>query len=189
MNWKSRPARAPDLAATAAQMRYADQTPWPVALGGGEMRLYRQLRATLPVIDAAVNKLVRLVGGFEVRCDDPAAERKLREALRVIPVGYGQRGIGQFLNAYLAGLLVDGCAIGEMVVQDGHLVGLCWGDVAKIELQCGENPLEMVICQRELERRNRCLCSICCCLPPSIRSRDTRSECHCCAVRPRWRRF
>lgn len=153
LKWRSPRAQPDDgPAACAAQLRYRDvfRGDGPALRpGGGEQGLYRALRESLPLVDAAIGKLVRLTGGFELRCGDPAAEAALREALRRIPVGYGQRGIGQFLNAYLGGLLTDGCAIGEMVVRDGHLAGLCWGDVRRVELQMGENPLEMVICQRQ----------------------------------------
>lgn len=153
MNWRGKTTRKTDdgPAASAAQLRYGDGLGWQrsMPLAGGEQKLYRALRESLPLVDAAVNKLVRLVGGFTVRCADMQAEQALKEALRTMPVGYGQRGIEQFLTAYLGGLLTDGCAIGEMVVQDGHMAGLCWGDVTSVELQCGESPLETVICQRE----------------------------------------
>ena len=101
------------------------------------------------MVDAAIGKLVRLVGGFEVKCADRAAERALQRFLNEVPVGYGQSGIHQFLSVYLGGLLTDGRAIGEMVVQDGHLAGLCWGDAAQLILQTGDSPLETVICRSE----------------------------------------
>lgn len=152
MNWRSKPAAAPDrTAACAAQLRYGDGGGWAggMPLGGGEIALYRALRATVPLVDAAINKLVRLVGGFDVHCADPAAEAALRRFLQTVPVGYSQRGVDHFLTAYLSSLLTDGRAIGEMVVQDGRLVGLCWADVCGVELQTGESPLETVICRRE----------------------------------------
>ena len=33
-------------------------------LGGGEERVYREMRESIPVLDAAVGKMVRLCGGF-----------------------------------------------------------------------------------------------------------------------------
>ena len=151
MKWGNRKETDRGPAASAAQLRQGEPMDWlrSTPLAGGEQRLYRALRESLPLVDAAVSKLVRLVGGFTVCCADKQAEAALREALRTLPVGYGQRGVEQFLTAYLGGLLTDGCAIGEMVVQGGHLAGLCWGDVTRVELQCGESPLETVICQRE----------------------------------------
>ena len=152
-NWRAKPVRAPDQSvARATQLRYGGADGWAddgKGQGCGELALYRQLRRTVPVVDAAIGKLVRLVGGFDVKCADRAAERALRRFLNEVPVGYGQSGIHQFLSVYLGGLLTDGRAIGEMVVQDGHLAGLCWGDAAQLILQTGDSPLETVICRSE----------------------------------------
>ena len=152
-NWRAKPVRAPDQSvARATQLRYGGADGWAddgKGQGCGELALYRQLRRTVPVVDAAIGKLVRLVGGFDVKCADRAAERALRRFLNEVPVGYGQSGIHQFLSVYLGGLLTDGRAIGEMVVQDWHLAGLCWGDAAQLILQTGDSPLETVICRSE----------------------------------------
>ena len=152
-NWRAKPVRAPDQSvACATQLRYGGADGWAddgKGQGCGELALYRQLRRTVPVVDAAIGKLVRLVGGFDVKCAARAAERALRRFLNEVPVGYGQSGIHQFLSVYLGGLLTDGRAIGEMVVQDGHLAGLCWGDAAQLILQTGDSPLETVICRSE----------------------------------------
>ncbi len=156
MGWfsKAAPKQTGTPAACATQLRYGSGPGWGPGWGPGfapaatELRLYRTLRASVPLIDAAVNKLVRLVGGFDVRCSG-SAEAALRRFLREVPVGYGQRGVEQFLTAWLGGLLTDGCAVGEMVVQDGHLTAVCWGDVAEIELQSGDSPLDTVICTRQ----------------------------------------
>ena len=45
-------------------------------------RLYYMLRQAVPLIDAAVMKTVRLTGGFDVRCADPAAQSYLDRVLR-----------------------------------------------------------------------------------------------------------
>ena len=39
------------------------------------MELYRSLREGIPVIDAAIYKLIRLLGNFEIICSDEKAER------------------------------------------------------------------------------------------------------------------
>ena len=52
------------------------------ALGAGEKRIYRQLRQAIPVLDAAIGKLVRLSGGFSVRCADPRAQKQLERFLK-----------------------------------------------------------------------------------------------------------
>lgn len=113
-------------------------------LGGAEERLYRSMRESIPILDAAIGKLVRLTGGFQVQC--PHGQTELREFLRTVPCGRGQRGVHSFLAAYLDSLLLYGRAIGEMVVSGGELVGLCWGDVTTVQIEEGASPLDITLC-------------------------------------------
>ena len=115
-------------------------------LGGHEEQIYRQMRQALPVLDAAVGKLVRLSGGFSVACKNPQVQQKLEAFLSTVPCGRGQTGIDSFLTAYIDSLLTYGRAIGEMVVANGKLRAVCWGDVTALEIQEGENVLDTVIC-------------------------------------------
>lgn len=131
----------------AAQLRQGQTHPFGMlggytALGGGEAALYRTIRQAVPVLDAAVGKLVRLTGGFTAVCADKQAQRRLREFLRTVPVGRGQYGIECFLSAYLDSLLTYGRTIGEMVLSGGELAAVCWGDVTRIHVCEGENPLD-----------------------------------------------
>ncbi len=114
-------------------------------LGTGEERIYRQMREAIPVLDAAVGKLVRLSGGFQAECADPRAQEQLNRFLRTVPCGRGQVGIGNFLAGYLDSLLTYGRAIGELVVAGGKLRAVCWGDVNALEVHGGDSPLETVI--------------------------------------------
>ena len=118
-------------------------------MGGGEERLYRQMREAVPVLDAAVGKLVRLSGGFEVKCRGADAQRKLETFLRECPCGHGQMGIDSFLTGYLDSLLTYGRAVGELVVAGGKLRAVCWGDVTALEAQEGESALETVLWGRD----------------------------------------
>lgn len=114
-------------------------------LGTGEEQMYRELREAVPVLDAAVGKLVRLTGGFNVSCRNAEAQRKLQAFLRDVPCGRGQYGVDSFLSGYLDSLLTYGRAVGEMVVAGGKLQAVCWGDVTRLVVQEGNNPLEAVI--------------------------------------------
>ena len=118
-------------------------------LGGGEERVYREMREAIPVLDAAVGKMVRLCGGFEVKCRNPQAQQKLNEFLRMVPCGRGQMGIESFLSGYLDSLLTYGRAVGELVVAGGKLRAVCWGDVTALEVQEGDNALDMVLWGRD----------------------------------------
>ncbi len=114
-------------------------------LGGGEKRVYREMRESIPVLDAAVGKMVRLCGGFEVRCKNPQAQHKLNTFLQMMPCGRGQMGIESFLSGYLDSLLTYGRAVGELVVAGGKLRAVCWGDVTALEVQEGNGPLDVVL--------------------------------------------
>ncbi len=116
---------------------------------GGEERIYRELREALPVLDAAVGKMVRLCGGFQPKCRNPEAQERLETFLKTVPCGRGQVGMDSFLSGYLDSLLTYGRAVGEMVVAGGRLRAVCWGDVTALEAQEGENPLETVLWGRD----------------------------------------
>lgn len=132
------------------QLRNGDTHPFGAMrhftpLGGGEERIYREMREAIPVLDAAVGKMVRLCGGFQVKCWDKNAQQKLNDFLRMMPCGRGQMGIESFLSGYLDSLLTYGRAVGELVVAGGRLRAVCWGDVTSLEVQEGDNALDMVL--------------------------------------------
>lgn len=135
-------------AGKAAQLRAGSTHPFGLlggctALGGAEAQMYRAMREAVPLLDAAVGKLVRLTGGFEAQCTDKRAQAQLQRFLRTVPVGYGQYGIDSFLSAYLDSLLTYGRAVGEMVVSGSQMAAVCWGDVTKLHVQDGPSPLEL----------------------------------------------
>ena len=144
--------------AAVCQLRQGDVHPFGamrgfVPLGGGEERVYRELREAIPVLDAAVGKLVRLCGGFQVQCRNQEAEERLRDFLERMPCGRGQVGVENFLSAYLDSLLTYGRAVGELVVAGGKLRAVCWGDVTALEVQEGDNALDMVLWGRDPQGR------------------------------------
>ena len=147
MKWKK---KEPSGVSAVCQLRSGAVHPFGglrgyVPLGAGEERVYREMREALPVLDAAVGKLVRLSGGFEVECKNQTAQEKLNRFLDTVPCGRGQYGINNFLAGYLDSLLTYGRAIGEMVVGSGKLRAVCWGDVTALEICQGDSPLDMVI--------------------------------------------
>lgn len=155
-------------AVAASQLRDAGRHPFVqidgyVPLSRGEVSLYRAIREAVPVVDAAICKLVRLCGGVMVACRDAAAQEEMERFLRTVPVGRGQRGIQSFLDQYLDSMIVCGRAVGEIVpAPDGRGVAavLC-GDVSRVEIREGDSPLEFALCVRdsdgtvrELERQD-----------------------------------
>ncbi len=145
--------RAGTAAPAAVQLRNGTRHPFGtlhdyVPMRNGEVRLYRAIREAVPLVDAAVYKLIRLTGGVTAVCGDKAAERALGEFLRTVPVGRGQFGINAFMDCYLDSLLTCGRAIGEIVPAQGgrDIAALLCGRVEDIEIKEGENPLESTIC-------------------------------------------
>ena len=64
-------------AAVSVQTRPAGG-PAPLPAGAGERELYRVLRQSVPIIDAAIYKLRSLIGDFKVNCPDPGRRRDCR---------------------------------------------------------------------------------------------------------------
>jgi len=131
---------------------------WPCAAGetrcpAGEATLYRQLRENVPIIDAAVMRLVRLLGGFDLQCEDERVQSKLCEFLEMIPVGGTQRGIPAFVGGYFEQLLTYGTALGELVLrEDGQPAALWNAPLEGITLRRAKNGLDVEICTGEMDR-------------------------------------
>ena len=151
MRWFKRQRET--AAPAAVQLRNSTRHPFGmlrdyVPMRTGEFQLYREVREAVPLVDAAIYKLLRLSGGVTAACGDRAAERELRDFLRTVPAGRGQFGINAFLDCYLDSLLTCGRAVGEIVPTCGgrDIAALLCGRVEDIEIQEGEHPLKFVIC-------------------------------------------
>lgn len=78
--WRGRGKEPPEKPAPV-QLRPADRHPFSlidgyVPLHQPEFSLYRAIREAVPVVDAAVLKLVRLAGGVGVTCQDRRQSRR-----------------------------------------------------------------------------------------------------------------
>lgn len=118
-----------------------------VPLSDGETRLYRSIREAVPVVDAAIMKIIRLTGGFEARCSDKIAERELNDFIRTVNVGRGQRGLQAFISQYLDSMITCGRAVGEIVTCGNRdIAAVLCGNVADVQIKEGETPLDFVLC-------------------------------------------
>lgn len=155
--WKRR-AAGQETAAGPVQLRGSERHPFAlldgyVPLHEPAFGLYRAIREAVPVVDAAVLKLVRLAGGVRVSCADKGLEKRLAEFLRTVPVGWNQVGLQAFLDSYLDCLLTCGKAVGEVVpTRDGRGVAavLC-GNVSDVQIQEGEDPLSCKLARKEAD--------------------------------------
>ena len=123
-----------------------------VPLRGGEIALYRAIREGVPILDAAIWKLVRLCGGVGVRCADPKAQAGLETFFRTVDTGWGQRGIQSFLDRYLDDLFTCGHGLGEIVLTpDGtEIAALLCADPEQVEVKIGDSPLDFTLCRAGL---------------------------------------
>ena len=156
--WRKREPEA--AVAAAAQLRDTRRRPFGllgdyVPLRDGETELYRAVREAVPVVDAAIYKIIRLCGGVTARCGEPGTERRLREFLRTVPAGRGQYGINAFLESYLDSLLVCGRAVGEIVPERGMrgIAAILCGSVETVEVREGTQALDFALCARDGQGR------------------------------------
>ena len=147
MRWgkKQRNGGAP----AAVQVREGGVQPFSalggyVPLGGADVALYRSIREAVPLVDAAVGKLVRLCGGVRVRCGDAHAEEELDEFLRAVDIGRGQTGFNAFLESYLDSLLTCGRAVGEAVpdAEGRDIAAVLCHRVEQVQLREGATALD-----------------------------------------------
>ena len=143
-------------AAAAVQVRERGGHPFAalrgyMPLGGADAALYRSVREAVPIVDAAIGKLVRLSGGFRVLCEDERAQEELGEFLRTVNVGHAQVGFNAFLDKYLDSLLTNGRAVGEIVpdAEGREIAAVLCGDVEQVEVQEGESPMDFSLCGRD----------------------------------------
>ena len=92
MNWFRR--KKETAVPGTVQLRSGERHPFGmladyVPLQNGELQLYRAVREAVPVVDAAIYKLIRMTGGVRATCQDAAAQRQLQTFLRTVPTGRG----------------------------------------------------------------------------------------------------
>ena len=119
------------------------------ALGGysGSSRanagIYKALREGVPVIDSAIYKIVRLIGGFAFVTGNEATDRKMQNFFELINVGGNRTGINAFLDTYTEQLLTYGTAVGEMLYDENGFYALYNGALEALELRRGNDALSV----------------------------------------------
>lgn len=106
--------------------------------------LFEKVRRTVPIVDAAISKLIRLIGSFEVECSDRSRQAALDRFLREVPVGLSGQSVYSFIDSYMDSLLVYGNAVGEMVLdkKGASFAGLWNGRITDVGIRPGSHPLE-----------------------------------------------
>lgn len=108
--------------------------------------LYRMIREAIPVIDAAIYKLVRLTGGFTVKAKNGTNQTELDKFVQSVCVGAAGSGLQQFIDTYFEQLLTYGSAAGEIVLD-------CGGEISSLY----NIPINNIRVKRDPECFNRIL--------------------------------
>lgn len=145
--FRSKPA-AETSAACAVQTGMRSAQPFKaldfyVPMSAG-CRVYQSLREGIPMIDAAIEKLVRLTGGFSFDTGSDRLNRQMNTFFDEICVGGNQWGLCAFISTYLDQLLTYGSAIGEMLIDGTQMTALYNGAPEAIEVKRAGNGLDIL---------------------------------------------
>ena len=121
------------------------------SLTKAERDLYSALRESVPIIDAAIGKIVRLTGSFDIITADTAAQKIADDFVKNVGVNSTGAGLKGFVSAYLDSLLTYGEAVGEMIpAPSGRgIAALYNASLDDVELAFDKNPLNVVVCRRD----------------------------------------
>lgn len=114
-------------------------------LSTADMSLYKSLREAVPIIDAAIYKIVRLIGTFTVECGNRQAKALLNQFLATVNVGGTRQGIDAFVSTFLEQLLTYGTAVGEMITDGNTLTHLYNADLKTVSLSEGSSALDITV--------------------------------------------
>ncbi|MCD8095926.1 MAG: serine/threonine protein phosphatase [Ruminococcus sp.] len=127
-----------EISASAPQQGGFRLAPHPLTFEEG---LYEELRAKVPIIDAAISKIVRLTCGFKLSCDDKSTEQRINDFFATLPVCVSGSSLETFSEIYLDSLLTYGRAFGEILVSSRthSLSGLYCADCTLYNVRPTEN--------------------------------------------------
>lgn len=105
--------------------------------------VYLYLRESIPVIDTAICKIVRLCEGFHFETGKAWLDKEMNSFFSRINVGGNQTGIYAFISTYLSELLTYGSAVGEMIADENGFYALYNGELNALEVKRAENNLDI----------------------------------------------
>lgn len=116
-----------------------------------EYDLYKSLRESVPIVDAAIDKTIRLLGNFTVKAEDGEGGKELSKFLSTVKTGGGNYGIYSFITAYLNDLLTYGKAVAEMVLTSDNstIAALYLANLKDVEITTDGNPLNIIVCKSD----------------------------------------
>ena len=122
-----------------------------VPLNNSQHLLYASLREAIPIIDSAINKLVRLLGAFEIATGNKKVDRELQHFIDNIKTCGNNTGFKCFISTYFDRLLTYGTAVAEIIPYKDFsgIYGVYIADNQDILLNPKKNnPLELEVSVR-----------------------------------------
>ncbi|MBE6772861.1 MAG: phage portal protein [Ruminococcaceae bacterium] len=114
-------------------------------MSGYDMALYKSLREAVPVIDAAIYKIIRLIGSFSIITDDDEAGLLVKDFLKAVNVGGTRQGIDAFVSTFLEQLLTYGTSVGEIITDGNTITHLYNADLKSVSLSQGNSALDIIV--------------------------------------------
>ncbi len=117
-----------------------------------QRELYSSLRESVPVIDAAICKIVRLIGRFNVITEDKACQKIADDFVKGVKINGSSNGINNFIYSYLDSLLTYGEAVGEMI-PDANAFGIEYlynASLDDVEIRAGNSVLDLRVCRSDM---------------------------------------
>ena len=115
-----------------------------------KLNLYSAIKEAIPVIDAAISKLVRLIGTFTIECEDKDVEFQINKFLQNVKVGSCSTGIDSFIFVHLNQLLTYGTSIGEIIPNSklDDIAALYNAPLKNVFLKSNSESLDLSIYKR-----------------------------------------
>lgn len=112
-----------------------------------ELKLYKSIKEAVPIIDAAISKIIRLTGEFEIECESEDIQKEINNFIKNVHVNSCSIGANQFILSHLNQLLTYGTAVGEIVVNpiSNKIEALYNASLYNVDLSTGNNPLKIKI--------------------------------------------
>lgn len=144
---KKKSGKAKGYAAAAVQTSAFSNHPYAHLGGffnlGLNNRVFRSLRESVPVIDAAILKIIRLMNDFEFETGNDTVDSAMNGFFESVCVGGNQTGISAFVSTYMSDLLTYGSAVGEMIADDNGFYALYNGELNALEVKRAQNDLDI----------------------------------------------
>ncbi len=120
-------------------------------LSAPEIRLYKALKEAVPIIDAAISKIIRLTGEFSIKCMDPNIEILINKFISNVQVNSCEKGANYFILSHLNQLLTYGTAVGEIVInpESNSIEALYNASLSDVILSTKNSPLKLSVLRKK----------------------------------------